>query len=417
VRLVHVYRSLDTVWVQAFASDKRGAFSSSDSARLIVGEAGAVFKWWTANPPGQPDFAGSPVIVNDGYGELAYVLAGDSLVTLRLFGYGPGYRAGIAEGALVGHPVFSPATGHIYIGSDVGRLYAFDSQLHLAWFYPESLTALEWGTVAVNGSQLYVGHSDDSLVHLQDNGDSVTRIGSYHLGATAVDAPAIDAAGNVYIGTDSGYLCKFDADLGLQWNLRLAPSDEVYGPVLGSDHIVYCGGGTDKLYATNTDGSQKWVWPAGSGVSRPAVASDGNVLVGTASGRFCKLNRFTGVPLWEDSIGSASFVTTPIVVQNGYLYAQNEDGVLYCLGQSTGDVIWYCDCPATVPLATRSGRARQTNDFLANPTITAGGNIVVIGSDVVYLVKGYPTRPLDPRAPWPKWQHDLYNSGNVSGGR
>jgi hypothetical protein len=44
------------------------------------------------------------------------------------------------------------------------------------------------------------------------------------------------------------------------------------------------------------------------------------------------------------------------------------------------------------------------------PVGTPGGNNL-------HRVAGYPEGPLDRLAPWPKWQHDLYNTGRVGGGR
>jgi hypothetical protein len=45
------------------------------------------------------------------------------------------------------------------------------------------------------------------------------------------------------------------------------------------------------------------------------------------------------------------------------------------------------------------------------------GNIIVAGRYALYCVAGSPAGPLDPLAPWPKWQHDLYNTGNAGGKR
>jgi hypothetical protein len=51
------------------------------------------------------------------------------------------------------------------------------------------------------------------------------------------------------------------------------------------------------------------------------------------------------------------------------------------------------------------------------PMVGSDGNILVVGRNALFCVVGCPEGPLDPLAPWPKWQRDLYNTGYVGGGR
>jgi outer membrane protein assembly factor BamB len=111
--------------------------------------------------------------------------------------------------------------------------------------------------------------------------------------------------------------------------------------------------------------------------------------------------------------------TAPIVAANGYVYFHDDADALYCLNQADGTVIWSCDCPRYLPRSggmARHLRKAGVADYPPNPTILSNGNIIVAGADALYCVAGYTNGPLDPLAPWPKWQHDVYNTGYVHGG-
>ena len=75
-------------------------------------------------------------------------------------------------------------------------------------------------------------------------------------------------------------------------------------PAIGGDGTVYVGSADDKLYAINSDGSQKWAFTTGHDViSSPAICSDGtvnweyetsNVCLEKASGEINKLEAPSG---------------------------------------------------------------------------------------------------------------------------
>jgi len=115
-------------------------------------------------------------------------------------------------------------------------------------------------------------------------------------------------------------------------------------------------------------------------------------------------------------------VTAPIVTANGYVYFQDDQDVLYCVKQADGAVWWTSDCNNYLPSGGRSGNSPRPRklgllNYDPNPSITSTGNIIVVGRSALFCVAGYPEGPLDPQAPWPKWQHDLYNAGCLSGRR
>jgi outer membrane protein assembly factor BamB len=432
-RFSHVFTQVETAVVIVIAQDTRGATSFPDTVYVPVGYAGGVTWCWPSNREPPRPYVASPVIVNDGTGEFLYGVRKDDykFYAIRLADGHEVYCAStkFPGSEFTGQLAFCEATQHIIVGSDEGELYALKVDgLGKAWQWPDNpeslMTGLEWGAPAIKDNRLYVPHEDDSLFYFIDSVDHGVRVAAFTPHAGLVDAPVIDAQGNVYFGTDSGYLYKMGPELDtVFWRTRLLTNGEIHGPAIGGDGTVYCASDESRVYAIDpVTGSVKPGWPLtlDGKVTRLALGQMG-LFVGTSFGKAYSINPVTGSINWEKQPTlTAGFITTPIVAANGYVYFQDDNDVLYCLNQADGTLIWFCDCPSYLP---RSGgnshrpRKLQLTDYAPNPTILANGNIIVPGSEALYCVAGYPERPLDPLAPWPKWQHDLYNTGHVGGGR
>ncbi len=405
-RLSAIHRYADAAHVQVVvrALDESGRMSFPDTLSGSVSTYGEVTSFNLG------DYSGSPVIALNGSDENVYLIGSDGFYGLR-----PGGAKYICLGAFVGHPSFSSLTAHVYIGSDDGRLHAFTPTLGLAWSYPsdESITGPEWGAATVNGSALYVPCANESIYYLIDNGASVIRGAVFGAQAALVDAPVIDAGGNVYFGTDSGYLYKLTSSLFFLWRARLQAGGVIHGPVLDADGTVYCSSDSNRLFAVNpADGSVKWTAALDGAGPRPVVGSDG-VYVGTSTGHFYRLDKTTGAIAWEKQFEGAEFASCPILVAYS-VYAVTTSDVLYSLYRQDGSTSWVCNCPKYLP---RQGRYRPLHltDYYPSPTVNSSGEVYVVGSEALYKLNTY--GQLDAASPWPKWQHDRYNTGHVGGGR
>jgi outer membrane protein assembly factor BamB len=402
---IHSYAAAAQVQVVFRVLDESGRMSFPDTLSDWVSTDGEVTNFYTGG------YSGSPVIASDGSEEIVYLVGSDGLYGLR-----PGGAKYISLGAFVGHPSFSSQTSHIYIGSDEGRLHAFTPTLGLAWSYPpsESVTYWEWGVAAVKGNALYVPRANDSLYCLVDNGSSALRGAAFGAQASLVDAPAVDAGGNVYFSTDSGYLYKLTAGLNLIWRTRLQAGGIVHGPVLDADGTVYCSSDSNRLYAVNPDdGSVTWTAPLAGTCLHPIVGSDA-VYAGTSTGRLYKLHPGTGATFWEKQLGTDALSAAPVAAYGGYLYVQSGPDRVYYVNRSSGDSVWVTDCAAGLPRKSR-GRTTRLNDGVSSPTVDANGRLWVVGTEAVYRLNSH--APLDAALPWPKWQHDVYNTGHVGGRR
>jgi len=420
LRFTHSWGEVETAYVTATAVDDNNATSAPETLWVRIGAAGAVMAYWWNSDEDQASLTTSAVLVSDGneaciWGGCRddYAFYGIRVSNMHTTATG---STRFPEYAFSGHAAYCIQTSHFIVGSEEGELYGLRmASLSKDWRYPgktreESLTGIEWTAPAVNGNRIYVGHDSDSLFFFVDNGATVSRLNVYALRASLVDAPVIDVAGNVLVSTDSGYLCKFDANLNYVWRVHLQANGIIHAPVIGADGTIYCTSDSNRIFAVApSDGQIRWTQALSARAMRPAVGADG-IYVGCGNGRFYKLNPADGQPLWEKDFGSAEFATTPILAANGYAYAQNNADKLYCFKQSDGDTLWVCDCPSYLP-HDRGARLTKIRRFAPNPTITAEGDIIVVGSDAVYKVKGYIDGPLDPVAPWPKWQKNHLNTG------
>ncbi len=388
---------------------------------------------WYWQDPHQGSMATSALVAHDGEDEVVMSYSWDDW-TFRAIRTDSGQskasaQTRFAEYDFDGHPALCAATGHIIVGSDEGELYALTlGSLARAWRWPDvSVESLEpfaqFGAPAIRGADIYVGRDQDldslcRLYKFTDLGGSVTKAADYVLGISqaVVDAPAIDADGSVYIGTDSGYLVKIDADLSSPiWRVAIERGSEVHSPAIGSDGTVFCLSDSLGLSATYpTNGFPLWSRQFHGKATRLAVGSSA-IFVGTSTGMVYSVRPQDGGLNWMRQVGRGGLVTAPVVAANGYVYFQDDQDVLYCVKQSDGAVWWTCDCNSYLPGHGRRGspQPRKTGltDYDPNPSITSDGNIIVVGQHALFCVVGYPDCPLDDDAPWPKWQHDLNNTG------
>ena len=413
--------------VVATAFDAGGNHSSDTISISIVGH----MRWfWRSSDEGA--MMTSAVVTNDGEEEVVMSYCWDDWSFRTIKAYSGHSKSSAttyhAEYDFDGHPALCAATGHVIVGSQEGELYALTlPALTCAWRWPgiavESLEPFSsFGAPAISGNAIYVGRDEDldtlyRLYKFTDAGGSVSQSAAYAMAShSVVDAPAIGADGSVYFGTDSGYLVKIDANLTAPvWRKHLMRVGDVYGPIIGSNGTIYCGTDSGRLYAHSPSGALEWAVVLDAIGARPALGRSA-LFLGTEAGTVYSIDPATGAINWQKSFSpNGSFETTPVVAANGYVYFQNDNDVLYCLKQTDGTVMWVCDCNRYLPGGGRIGGPRPPRkagltDYDPNPSITAEGDIIVVGRHALFCVAGDGSR-LDVSAPWPKWQKNLFNTG------
>jgi outer membrane protein assembly factor BamB len=408
----HIFTLVETAKVVITAQDRKGAVSLPDTAVVRVDTIGGVI-WYDAAP------WTSPLVVNDGVEDCIYYFEED-------FWEGH-FMALTAEGSLKYAPsgsfpsagvAYCAATQHI-VGGGLGFL-ALDRQLHVAWRL-EASESTGWSDPAVSGNRIYLGNDNDTLYCFIDSVDHGVRAATLAPQGGVAGAPVIDAQGNVYFGTDSGYLYKVGPGLDtVFWRTRLTTGDRVLSPILGSAGTVFCVSDASRIYAVDpATGTQLWTVTV-LGVPRPLALGRTAIFVATSGGTAYSIDPATGGMNWSKRLTEdAGISTSPAVAADGYVYFPSDNDVLYRASQVDGTVAWECDCASYLGgygEESYPGKRAYITFCSPNSTILPNGNIIVAGS-ALYCVAGNHAGPLDPLAPWPKWQHDLYNSGYVGGGR
>ncbi|MEO0082386.1 MAG: PQQ-binding-like beta-propeller repeat protein [candidate division WOR-3 bacterium] len=419
----HRYAAAGTVQVRCRAKDKNGSESEwSEPEVLVLSTEGAVLWVWQAD--GEHGVVSSPVVVLDENRETVYAGGDDGWFYGIDLATGQTRRSArqlIPGGGTFfdGQPSYCAATGHIIVGHQDGELYCFTPSLARVWHWPgyehgDSMTYISWGTPAVVGNRLYVPRDNDSLYFFTDLGQTV-RLERRRYIPRVGGAVVVDGDGGVIVAGRDGNLCRFTALLdSISWQVMTDTGIACGTLAVGTDGTVYCGSSTGRLYAVSPGGNIMWQKALGQHGLHVAVGKTALYAIGD-SARLFRIELATGSVVWSTRLG-VDGGTTPILAGNGYLYCacrdENWGDALYCVRQEDGEVLWVCHCSDYRPAASFARQGKMPY-WKPSPTITSTGNIIVPGSDALYCVVGYPDGLLDTQASWPKWQHDVHNTGRL----
>ncbi len=332
------------------------------------------------------------------------------------------------ERAITSSPALGP-DGTIYIGSNDGYLYAVSPGSILKWRYPTGALIRFSPAIAADGTA-YFGSDSGYVYAVNPNGALKWR---QNVGTYVTASPAIGADGTVYVG--AGDLFAFDSDgtpkwqYPLQWGIAGSPAIDVDGTLyfgsyntvfalnadgttkwgcqvpgfpgtaaIAADGTVYVGSRDSGFYAVSAQGTVKWRCPLTGEVSNePAIGMDGTIYVGSSTGILYAVNP-GGAIIWNYPTGGG-VASTPAVAADGTIFFGSDDGYVYALN-SDGSLEW----KYLIGYAVKS-----------SPAIADDG-VMYVGSTDFCLYALWSPYPLAD-SPWPKFHHDLRNTGRVGGGK
>jgi outer membrane protein assembly factor BamB len=136
-------------------------------------------------------------------------------------------------------------------------------------------------------------------------------------------------------------------------------------PVIGSDGTIYVGSHNTNLYALNPNGTQKWIYNAGSAgafYGSAAVGSEGSIYISANKGVLISLNPDASQNYKKLTVGASFPSSGPSIGTDGTIYIGNYKG-LYVQNPADGSAKW---SNTTVSYAN-----------LATPAIASDGTIYI----------------------------------------
>jgi outer membrane protein assembly factor BamB len=336
-----------------------------------------------------------------------------------------------AGGAITSSPAIG-ADGMIYFGAYDRHIYAVNAMGVMRWRYETGARVWVSPAVAADGT-VYLGSDDGYVYALSPDG---TLEWSYQVGLYVAESPAIGLGGTVYVGSADNDLYALSADGVLMWRYP-TQWGVACSPTVATDGIVYVGSNDGFVHAVNADGTPRWQFQVNGWPASAAVAADGTIYVGSRDSSLYAIHP-DGTLAWRYSAphqlrtGTAIGADGTIYVgsEDGCLYAVNGDGTL-CWRYQTGGSIWSTPAVAadgTIYVGSDDDHIHAVSpdgallwkymtggDVTSSPAIVADGTIYV-GSFDGYLYALWSPAPLAD-SPWPKFQHDLKNTGRAGGGR
>ncbi len=249
-----------------------------------------------------------------------------------------------------------------------------------------------------------------------------------YLDGAGTSTPAVDQNGNVYVGTENGYIDCFTPTgqmcWGQQHQVQGYPSITSTPSFIGGNAIF---GGGNYVYAiSQSSGSQVWQFATKGGVnSSPAIAStNSTIYVGSDDSNLYALNT-TGQQVAVRAL-NGQVDASPAIGTDGSIWISDRTGDVYHLG--------VIQPPATLPIpsgtptfpATSTPSATTTPVATSTPTLTPTSTAIPLtvsvsgkvksGQKETITVKSTPNTVVHIRVQYPNGDHQSHQvTTNASG--
>ncbi|HTW92331.1 MAG TPA: PQQ-binding-like beta-propeller repeat protein [bacterium] len=394
VTMPHLWAVPDTYAIRAQAKDTSSVLSEwSYPCSVVVRPPDTLSKWRFRLATGYDmSLLSSPAIAPDGTiyigspdGAL-YALNPDGALKWR-------YPADVNDRS---SPAIAP-DGTVYIGSNDGHLYAINPSGALKWSHQfATADAVSSPSIALDGT-VYCACGFDLYGVIPDSGGGL-RVATLDSNTTA-SAAAISADGMVCLTDRAGGVHALYSDFVSKWAWSGTHGLDLTDLAVGGDGTIYFGCGQAYwygLYAVEPVG--QWIWGASPrcGVkSAPAVGPDGTIYFGATDHNLYAVNP-DSTPKWRYATGG-EVDAGPAIAADGTVYVGSNDDYLYAVN-ADGNLKWRYETGGKIEAAS---------------TIGTDGTIYFTSDDgYLYALKG--SSPLA-SSPWPKFHHDLQNTGRVPG--
>ncbi len=225
-----------------------------------------------------------------------------------------------------------------------GGLYAINPDGTLKWHYHVKFRMFNSPAMDKDGT-IYIavltGYYETKLIAFNQDGTVKWEV---LLPKPVESSPSISDNGVIYLGSfmqsgDGAGLFAVTKE-GVLWHHTVGGKEVLSTPAVAKDGTIYIGSMTDKVYAINPDGTEKWSFDAkGSIESSSAIGADGTIYFGVNTSAAGQPNFFAlnpdGTVKWKYATKlHTSIMASPAIGSDGTVYVTAWDGNLYAFGSS-----------------------------------------------------------------------------------
>ena len=239
----------------------------------------------------------------------------------------------------------------MFVGSCSGKIRAFEAKSgRVRWEYDVRQDGKQF---AFHGDPLLLDNlvvftcdnswREEGVGHVYALTQSTGKLAWKHRESTGIPSDVVRLGPSVFAVTLKDDLLALDARTGqLRWRFGTGAEPEALdisaSPAVCDNH-VYFGGRNGRAYALRAgDGAIDWECDLGARICTRLIVRDGDLYVGTANDKLCRLNRHTGCVIGEVAL-AAQPCYAPAVTPDAVLVRAGGQSLL-CLDRSLGLTRW-----------------------------------------------------------------------------
>ncbi|MBI5526989.1 MAG: PQQ-like beta-propeller repeat protein [Deltaproteobacteria bacterium] len=273
--------------------------------------------------------------------------------------------------------------------------------------------AIESSAAIASDGTIYFGSADGNIYALGADG---SRKWSYPTGGAVNSSPAIGADGTVYVGSNDKKLYAIAPDGSLKWVVETGGAVHS-SPAIDSDGTICFGSADRKVYSVSAEGTVMWTFETeGEVLSSPAIDIDGIVYIGSNDAKLYALAK-DGTLKWSyqaapEPFTLPDFYTAPAISDRGYIFVGRRDGYLLRFVRGGAGIGGEKICSEITGHPSISSWEARHNSGDGSFVIGCNEGIYGYGRGGALEWEEYGV--LSKSAPWPKFRHDDWNTGNIS---